>query len=104
MRCATRQPNFIDMKNRRPPVRDPRRAAPPRAAPVATDDTAAETQAPARVAEADVSRRQAMIAEAAYFRAEQRNFESGYELDDWCAAESDVDSSLARPTPTPCGP
>jgi hypothetical protein len=35
-----------------------------------------------------------MIAEAAYFRAEQRSFEPGRELDDWLAAQIDVDSLL----------
>ncbi len=33
-----------------------------------------------------------MIAEAAYVRAAQRNFESGRELDDWLAAELEIDS------------
>ena len=40
--------------------------------------------------------RHAMIAEAAYYRAEQRGFEPGHELEDWCAAESDIDTLLAR--------
>jgi hypothetical protein len=30
------------------------------------------------------------IAEAAYFRAKQRNFEPGHELEDWVEAESEV--------------
>ncbi|MEO8223450.1 MAG: DUF2934 domain-containing protein [Gammaproteobacteria bacterium] len=38
-----------------------------------------------------------MIAEAAYFRAEQRGFVSGSELTDWLAAEIEVDDSLADP-------
>jgi hypothetical protein len=33
---------------------------------------------------------QEIIAEAAYFKAEQRNFEPGYEMDDWLAAEADI--------------
>lgn len=40
--------------------------------------------------------RQSMIAKAAYFRAEQRNFEPGHELDDWLAAESEVDRRIAQ--------
>jgi hypothetical protein len=36
---------------------------------------------------------QAWIAEAAYYRAEQRGFEPGREAEDWLAAEADV---LAR--------
>lgn len=36
--------------------------------------------------------RQRMIAEAAYFFAEQRGFGDNKELDDWLAAETQVDS------------
>jgi hypothetical protein len=42
--------------------------------------------------------REARIAEAAYWRAEQRGFESGHELDDWLAAERQVDAEGARST------
>jgi hypothetical protein len=35
--------------------------------------------------------REARIAEAAYWRAERRGFESGHELDDWLEAEKEVD-------------
>jgi hypothetical protein len=53
----------------------------------------------------DPEQRRALIAEAAYYRAEQRGFEPGRELEDWCAAESDIDSVLGRvAAPTPCGP
>lgn len=38
--------------------------------------------------------RQRLIAKAAYFRAERRNFEPGHELEDWLAAESEVDRSV----------
>jgi hypothetical protein len=34
--------------------------------------------------------RQDMIATCAYFRAQQRGFEPGHELEDWLAAESEV--------------
>jgi Protein of unknown function (DUF2934) len=37
----------------------------------------------------------AMIADAAYFRAEKRNFAPGYELEDWVAAEREIDALLA---------
>lgn len=33
-----------------------------------------------------------MIATAAYYRAEQRGFHSGHEMEDWLAAEAEVDS------------
>lgn len=38
--------------------------------------------------------RRNMIARAAYFRAERRNFAPGYEVADWLAAEADVDREL----------
>lgn len=37
-----------------------------------------------------------MIAEAAYFRAEQRGFSPGNELDDWLAAEIEIDVLLEQ--------
>jgi hypothetical protein len=36
-----------------------------------------------------------MIAEAAYWRAEKRGFSGGGEVDDWLAAEADIDGQLA---------
>ncbi|HME40328.1 MAG TPA: DUF2934 domain-containing protein [Steroidobacteraceae bacterium] len=39
--------------------------------------------------------RRACIAAAAYRKAEQRGFAPGHELDDWLAAENDVDQRLA---------
>jgi phosphoglucomutase len=48
--------------------------------------------------------RLAMIAEAAYYRAEQRGFDPGHEIDDWLAAEAAFDESLVRGTvATACG-
>lgn len=35
-----------------------------------------------------------MIAEAAYYKAEQRNFIPGFEHQDWFEAESEINSSL----------
>jgi hypothetical protein len=40
--------------------------------------------------------RAARIAEAAYWRAERRGFAAGQELDDWLAAEREVDEDLAK--------
>jgi hypothetical protein len=40
--------------------------------------------------------REARIAEAAYWRAERRGFAAGQELDDWLAAEKEVDQDLAQ--------
>jgi hypothetical protein len=36
-----------------------------------------------------------LIARAAYFRAEKRGFKAGHELEDWLAAEAEVDQQLA---------
>ena len=44
--------------------------------------------------------RRSMIALAAYFRAERRNFGPGHELEDWVAAEAEVDRELARSEPS----
>ena len=41
-------------------------------------------------------RRQQMISEAAYFRAEQRGFAAGNEISDWLDAEGDVQRMLER--------
>jgi hypothetical protein len=41
-------------------------------------------------------KRTALIAEAAYFRAEKRGFAPGHETEDWLAAEREVDSALMR--------
>ena len=40
--------------------------------------------------------RDAMISEAAYFRSAHRGFEPGHEVDDWLAAESEIDAALMR--------
>lgn len=45
----------------------------------------AEAEAASRAAE-----RRDMIATAAYFRAQRRGFEPGYELEDWLAAETEI--------------
>ncbi|MEO8019952.1 MAG: DUF2934 domain-containing protein [Pseudomonadota bacterium] len=37
-----------------------------------------------------------LIAEAAFFRAEKRGFAPGHEVEDWLAAESEVDAKLLR--------
>lgn len=49
----------------------------------------------------DPERRAALIAEAAYFRAEKRGFRPGHETEDWLAAEAEVDARLLRPETAP---
>ena len=39
----------------------------------------------------DPDTRLSRIAEAAYYRAELRGFATGYELEDWLAAEAEID-------------
>lgn len=41
-------------------------------------------------------RREKMIADAAYFRAEQRGFSGGDPLNDWLEAESEIDARLQQ--------
>lgn len=48
--------------------------------------------------------REALISDAAYFRSAHRGFEPGHEVDDWLAAESEIDAALARgDLPQLCG-
>jgi hypothetical protein len=44
-------------------------------------------------------KRAAMIAEAAYYRAERRGFAGGNEIADWLSAEQEVDAILLRGDP-----
>lgn len=48
----------------------------------------------ASAAEVSAEARRALIAEAAYLRAERRGFAPGQETDDWFAAEAEVDALL----------
>lgn len=85
---------------------DPQRSIPTLQPDVPTDPNAprkrsAKGVAPVSAPAAEASNveishdaRRGMIAEAAYLRAERRGFTPGYELDDWIAAESEVDSLL----------
>ena len=58
---------------------------------VAPDATLSRSQV-----QTDPVSREQMIAEAAYYLAERRAFEPGHELEDWYAAERDIDESLGR--------
>jgi hypothetical protein len=62
-----------------------RRAAAPKAQPT---PVAAPVAVPAEA-------RRAMIAKAAYLRAERRGFVPGFEEDDWLTAEKEVDALLS---------
>jgi Protein of unknown function (DUF2934) len=41
--------------------------------------------------------REKLIAEAAYWRAEKRGFAPGFQLDDWLAAEVQIDIEMRSP-------
>lgn len=63
-----------------------------RAAPAARTETTSERAA------LSPEQRRAMIPQAAYFRAEQRGFAPGAELQDWLAAEVEIERALGGPT------
>jgi hypothetical protein len=75
------EPTFTDTLPPRPPNFDPLRFAQP----VGAGPSEAE--------------RRRMIAEAAYYRAQSRDFTSGHELEDWLEAEADVDRQLELRNP-----
>lgn len=73
------------------------------AAPVTRQPSADKTSTASEVTAANLERRdipsfsesrESRIAEAAYWRAERRGFGAGQELDDWLAAEKEVDGDL----------
>lgn len=76
------------------PSAPPADKAPPRRR--ATPASSAAAPAPGASADITVSEeaRRAMIAQAAYLRAERRGFAPGGEAEDWLAAEAEVDALL----------
>jgi hypothetical protein len=50
---------------------------------------------PERSESSELPQRHALIAEAAFFIAQERGFAPGHELDDWLAAEREVDQRLS---------
>jgi hypothetical protein len=74
-------------------MRTPRRPAPQSAAAASPDLPATVIEASASAISAE--QRHALIARAAYLLAEGRGFSPGEELDDWLAAEADVDRQLS---------
>ena len=79
-----------------------KRSAKVKASPGASDAPPDPVQdvapAPGRKAGVSLSTldREAMIRTAAYFRAQKRRFASGHELEDWVAAESEIDAALLQ--------
>lgn len=78
-----------------------KRKMPPAVTPARPDAVDAPL-APTAVAPAqslEPERRQAMICDAAYFLWERRGFGPGHELDDWLAAEQEIDRLLTASVP-----
>jgi hypothetical protein len=75
-------------REKSPSTQTPRKRAPrkPAAAAIAATTTFGQFVGP--------EQRAALIAEAAFFRAEKRGFAAGHEVEDWLAAESEVDAKL----------
>jgi len=59
-------------------------------------DRQVETQSGPLAEAANAVARRLLIEVTAYYRAERRGFGPGSELDDWYAAEGEVDQHLAR--------
>jgi len=79
-----------------------KKATPAAAAPPATPQEPTEvtaTHLERREIPSFSESREARIAEAAYWRAERRGFVAGQELDDWLAAEREIDDELAKRPP-----
>ena len=75
-------------REKSPATLPPRKRAPRKAR------AAAKTPAPTFGQFVGPEQRAALIAEAAFFRAEKRGFSPGHEVEDWLAAESEVDAKL----------
>lgn len=83
------------MAREKTPASTPRKRAPRRTLTVV--ETAADSTPAAPFV--DPETRAALIAEAAFFRAEKRGFAPGHETEDWLAAEAEIDAKLLRAAP-----
>ena len=100
----------MDEANPKTGKRAPRKTAPakakapapraPRAPRAASSQAVAPAAAPrpengkAAVARLSPEERHRLIAEAAYFRASRRGFDGAAEVEDWLAAEAEIDGKL----------
>lgn len=75
-----------------PPANPPEEKAAPRRRAAAVKPDSASGPATGITVSADA--RRAMIAQAAYLRCERRGFTPGAEVEDWLAAEAEVDALL----------
>jgi hypothetical protein len=80
-------------------------AARPVSEPAVTAASALSTQPPRATQRATrttanfdpASSREALIATAAYYRAQKRGFQPGHEIEDWLAAEREIDGAGSEP-------
>jgi len=75
--------------------RSAERRTEPKAAPRSTPKPASFNDSARAELSADEVRK--LISEAAYYRAKQRGFQPGHELDDWIQAEAEVTRRLNSP-------
>lgn len=77
-----------------PHTRNAGKPAPPAAVSIPSKPTASRrgsSSSPAgKVPQVDAGARRAMVAQAAYFRAQKRGFAQGGELEDWLEAEREI--------------
>jgi len=86
---ATRRPS--DPPQKTAPTTTPGDKSPPQRKATRAKQSAAPTRARVEISE---NARRGMIAEGAYLRAERRGFTPGFEVEDWLAAEAEVDALL----------
>lgn len=84
-------------REKNPPTPTTRKRAPRKTLVLPTPEISRVTQF------VDPRQRAALIAEAAYFRAEKRGFAPGHESEDWLAAEAEVDAGLMESAQAPAG-
>jgi hypothetical protein len=72
-----------------------RRKTPRKTTKTATPQPDSQAEARASAAPDDIRR---LIAEAAYYKAKERGFQPGHELEDWVQAESEVMRRVERRT------
>jgi hypothetical protein len=92
---ASRRPHSTSKSVPTPPAVE-KAAAPAPAKTSGAKTTGAKRSATktARRTEVSENMRRSMIAQAAYLRAERRGFTGGDEVEDWLAAEAEVDALL----------